>query len=452
LLKLDHLSGVLHRSTHHPAPVREIHWLLLRLLALNRIADQDDRLIPVAQFCRDQASGRTEALAPELTLPGIAQPLGRQITQTLQSIRKPPEHAAAKGPHGLFSADAFTNPDHTRFALKVTLAVMLCYSLQDGLDWPGIHTCIITCYFVSLATVGETVYKATLRLVGCLIGGALGIGAILTVMPFMTNLGHLLLLLAPVTFLCGWIGFGSERIAYAGLQIGLAFYLSTLQGFGPTLDMETARDRIIGILIGNVVIFLIFTTIWPVSTARVVRANLAKAVDLLGTLFRADSAEHRAGFAQAIGQARSVIVNEPFETRSVLAADGRRPIDAGILARVQALFIPVSVLLDLRHDPAWEGVPDSTRTMMDAHQTALANWFQRAANWIRTGEGADDVAESLPETLLFPAAQPQGDHVAALVAWYRLLQHDILAILHQVGPRALAGPAAEPGELRFAAG
>ena len=452
LLKLDHLSGVLHRSTHHPAPVREIHLLLLRLLALNRIADQDDRLIPVAQFCRDQASGRTEAPAPELTLPGIAQPLGRQITQTLQSIRKPPEHVAAKAPHGLLSPDAFTNPDHTRFALKVTLAVMFCYSLQDGLDWPGIHTIIITCYFVSLATVGETLHKATLRLVGCLIGGALGIGAILIVMPLMTDLGHLLLLLAPVTFLSGWIAFGSERIAYAGLQIALAFYLSTLQGFGPTLDMETARDRIVGLLIGNTVIFLIFVTIWPISTASVVRANLAKAVDVLAILFRADSAEQRAAFFRAIAQARSVMVNEPFETRSVLAADGRRQIDAGILASVQALFIPVSVLLDLRDDPAWQCVPDSTRTMLDAHQTALANWFQRAANWVRTGEGADDVAESLPEPPPSPSTQPQGDHASALAAWYHLLHQDILTILGHVGPHAQPATAAAPGELHLVAG
>ncbi len=114
----------------------------------------------------------------------------------------------------------------------------------------------------------------------------------------MTDLGHLLLLLAPVTFLCGCIAFGSERIAYAGLQIALAFYLSTLQGFGPTLDMETARDRIVGLLIGNpAVISVIFVTIWPVSAARVVRANLRKPVDLLGALLRRDFvAQHRAAF------------------------------------------------------------------------------------------------------------------------------------------------------------
>jgi len=86
-------------------------------------------------------------------------------------------------------------------------------------------------------------------------------------MPRMTDLGDLFLLLAPVTLLAAWVGYGSERISYAGWQIGLAFYLVVLQGYGPTIDMYTARDRTIGILFGNIVVFAIFTTIWPVSVA-----------------------------------------------------------------------------------------------------------------------------------------------------------------------------------------
>src|SRR5262249_2299526 len=162
------------------------------------------------------------------------------------------------------------------------LAVMICYVAMNLADWPGIGTCIPTTFFVALGTVGETRHKAMLRITGCLIGAALGIGAILLMMPPMTDLGELLLLLAPVTLLAAWVGSGTERIAYAGWQIGLAFYLVVLQGFGPTLDMVPAKDRTIGILLGNIVIFVIFTTIWPVSVADIVRANVAKALEQLG--------------------------------------------------------------------------------------------------------------------------------------------------------------------------
>src|SRR5439155_1465008 len=127
-------------------------------------------------------------------------------------------------------------------------------------------------------------HKATLRFIGCLIGAGLGLGAILLLMPDMTDLGDLLLLLAPVTLLAAWVASGSERISYAGLQISLAFYLVVLQGYGPTIDMYTARDRTIGILFGNFVILVIFTTIWPVSVANVVRTNLANALEQLATL------------------------------------------------------------------------------------------------------------------------------------------------------------------------
>ncbi len=294
-------------------------------------------------------------------------------------------------------------------------------------------------------------HKATLRFVGCLIGAALGIGAILLVMPFMTDLGDLLLLLAPVTFLAAWIACGSERIGYAGLQIALAFYLAVLQDYGPTLDMETARDRIIGILIGNLVVFAIFTTIWPVSAAGVARANLAKAIEQLAALFKLDPLDatspdidatetaHRGAFDQAIGQARAVMVNDPFETRSVRYAGGRRPIDATVLAEVQALMIPVSVILDLRHDPAWQEIPEPARQAIGEHHASLASWFQGSALWVSSGEGAADISPSLPQPpSLLPFASalqgPAADHLACRAVWYGLLHRDIRTILNQVGP------------------
>ena len=53
--------------------------------------------------------------------------------------------------------DAFTNPAHVQYALKTTGAAMFCYVVYLLLDWPGIHTCLITCYIVSLGSTAETV-------------------------------------------------------------------------------------------------------------------------------------------------------------------------------------------------------------------------------------------------------------------------------------------------------
>ncbi len=186
----------------------------------------------------------------------------------------------------LFSMDKLVSPDTIHFAFKVSLAVMLSYAAESLLDWPAIHTCVVTCFFVSLGTLGESLHKAALRLAGALIGGALGIGTILLLMPVMTDLGDLLLALAAVTLLAGWVACGSERIGYAGWQIGIAYYLTVLQGYGPTLDMQTARDRVIGILLGNIIVLVVFSTIWPVRVAQPVRRQVAAAIGKIAELMR----------------------------------------------------------------------------------------------------------------------------------------------------------------------
>src|SRR5256714_991477 len=42
-------------------------------------------------------------------------------------------------------------------------------------DWSGIHTAFITCTFIALESTEATLYKGTLRIVGCVIGGALAL-------------------------------------------------------------------------------------------------------------------------------------------------------------------------------------------------------------------------------------------------------------------------------------
>jgi multidrug resistance protein MdtO len=283
-------------------------------------------------------------------------------------------------------------------------------------------------------------HKAALRFTGCLIGAGLGLGAILLLMPVMTDVGDLLVLLAPVTLLAAWVAYGSERIAYAGLQIGLAFYLVVLQGYGPTTDMYSARDRTIGILLGNIVVFVVFTTIWPVRVADVVRTNLAKALEqlaaLVGLQARAEgevSQDPRPAatlaFGQAIAQARAVLVNDPLETRTVGRAVGRRPIDASVVEQVGRLFIPIAQILDLC---IGSELPPPIQAAICAHHRKLAAWFRQTASWVRSGEGAGEVLGGPPEP---PALSGPGDLPSTLATWYRLLHQDIRNILDEAGPQ-----------------
>jgi multidrug resistance protein MdtO len=149
----------------------------------------------------------------------------------------------------LFSPDAFTNPAHVRFALKVSFSAMICYILYTALQWPGISTSFITCAFIALGNTGATIYKSWLRFFGCLAGGLAGYLAIFFFLPHMVSITSLLLLAVAGSAVAGWIAAGTERISYAGLQFAFAFYLSVFQGFEPEVNLTTIRDRVFGILL-----------------------------------------------------------------------------------------------------------------------------------------------------------------------------------------------------------
>ena len=244
-----------------PMPLRE--RLTHTLDAMARILD--DGGYPVDIEFEEAADG-------EPPLPPRAAEVLASIRETLMAFAEAAPGTQPSGPAkksgGFFLPDAFTNPEHVRYALKTTAAAMFCYVLYLLLDWPGIHTIFITCYIVSLGTTAETVEKLTLRILGCLAGAASGIAAIVYLIPSVTSIGALMIVVFFGALASAWVAAGSPRIAYAGFQIAFAFFLCVIQGSGPSFDMTTARDRVIGILLGNIVVFVLFTNVWPVSVGK----------------------------------------------------------------------------------------------------------------------------------------------------------------------------------------
>ncbi|MBB3773514.1 multidrug resistance protein MdtO [Angulomicrobium tetraedrale] len=248
----------------------------------------------------------------------------RAVWEALAIIAGGPEGDVTPAPKPPFlRPDAFRNPDYQRFALKTTAAAIICYVVYTGLNWQGIHTALITCYVAALGTTGETVHKLGLRIVGCLIGATLGVASILFVVPHLESVGGLMVLIFAGILLAAWVSTGSERIAYGGVQIGLAFLLTVVQGFGPSLDLDTARDRIVGILLGNVVIYLIFTRVWVVSIERAAREHLAAALAGLARLAglpperRAGAIGDAAAAAEHLAQTRDMLELVAFEPASI---------------------------------------------------------------------------------------------------------------------------------------
>src|ERR1700732_1731525 len=179
-------------------------------------------------------------------------------------------------PKSLLVPDAFTNPAHIHFGLKVTFAAMFCYIVYEAIDWSGIHTAFITCTFIALESTEATLYKGTLRIAGCVIGGALALFSIVFLMPHMETIASLIVLVACACTIAGWVATGSERISYAGLQMAFAFFYSVFQGYAPDTDLDNVRNRVIGILFGLIVTAFVFHYIWPERSAdRIKNPNLA---------------------------------------------------------------------------------------------------------------------------------------------------------------------------------
>ena len=176
-------------------------------------------------------------------------------------IANQPDQAPPPQPH------PFVTPDDIRFAVKVMLACMICYVIYNGVAWQGISTALVTCFFAADTTIGGTLRKLALRITGVLVGGLLfGIGGIVLITSHLDNVFEFMLYVAMVFFVAGWVSKGSPRVSYAGSQIAISYSFAALLTPAITSEIVQPRDRLVGVLLGTVVMWFVFTRLWPLDT------------------------------------------------------------------------------------------------------------------------------------------------------------------------------------------
>ena len=143
-----------------------------------------------------------------------------------------------------------------------------------------------------------------MRLAGCVVGALLGVGAMLCVIPSFTSIAALMAIVFLGALAGAWVVAGSPRISYAGFQVAFAFLLCVVQGPAPAFDLTIARDRVIGIVLGNVVLYLISTHAWPMSVGWRIEAGIAKALRDLSLMMAATNAATRRSLS---AQARAAL-------------------------------------------------------------------------------------------------------------------------------------------------
>jgi multidrug resistance protein MdtO len=303
--------------------------------------------------------------------------LSAVLDTTVRPAALPDNIKANHPPRRLFVADAFSNPAHWQFALKTTMAVMISYAIYTLLDWPGMRTAIVTCFFVALSSLGETVHKLLLRLSGAVIGGLISGLCIVFVLPHFTDIGQLCLLIFVVSLGAAWVATSSELLSYAGMQIAFAFFLGILQGYAPATNLTVLRDRVAGILLGNIVITIIFSSFWPQSARSAVRAALADALRAIGEVIRRppNAEEVRLRTVQALVRADHLRTLSLFELR-MLSSQARA-----------SLNIPTVASVDRLAGAAFVVSTDAISPYAETGPTArLAAWAESAADNVSKGQ------------------------------------------------------------------
>ena len=374
------------------------------------------RLRASRQAIGSNASVMTDSPAPPLQFAGAGNEqsppviAARSALSTLlsaisQPVASPDKTEAHHPPRQLFVADAFSNPANWQFALKTTMAVMISYAIYTLLDWPGMRTAIVTCFFVALSSLGETVHKLLLRLSGAVIGGLISGLCIVFVLPHFTDIGQLCLLIFAVSLGAAWVATSSELLSYAGMQIAFAFFLGILQGYAPATDLTVLRDRVAGIVLGNIAITIIFSTFWPQSARSAIRAAIADALRATGEVIRRprDAAVARMRAIQALVRADHLRTLTLFELR-MLPSHARESHNVPSVASVERLAAAAFVL-------ATDVISPYAETASTAR---LAAWAESAA---------DDVSSRRP---LPPSPTPNTTAPESAIApGARISQHAI---------------------------
>ena len=244
---------------------------------------------------------RTVALIPQAFFG--SESLNTLVTAPLDEERSAP----------IFVPDAFSNPTHVKFALRGTLAAMICYITYTAIDWPGLSTAVVTCFITALSTIGSSRQKQVLRLSGAFIGGfVFGMGAQVFVLPYLDSIAGFTPLFIIVTAISAWISTASARLSYLGVQLALAFYLINLQEFTIQTSLAIARDRVFGVLLGLVSMGIFFDLLWVRNATNEMQAVFAHNLELFAELAEQLLEKDQVKAIQRIRQLRDQI-NDGFQ-------------------------------------------------------------------------------------------------------------------------------------------
>ena len=439
---------------------REYGWHLARTTAVERLhlaavhlssaeGDWGDALEILFRTCerlkRDLAEGcafrvdeaLTGSLADSRALPAAL----HEMTEALKDLANAETRSfppLAPPRRQLLVPDAFSNPAHLRFAVRTVLAAMACYIFYTAVDWPGIHTAMLTCIIMALpplgpSSLGGVAHKGLVRMLGALLGSGLALSCTVFVLPHLNGITGLLAMVLPVIAGAAWITAGSARSNYVGRQIMFTFALALLGRFVLTPDIPEIRDRIVGILLGVGVYLALATVLWPDREEAALRRKLSGLLRSLAALARlkpGDSARdlRRAECWELLGQVRDLQTRVALEP-GVKDESGLN-LEQGLAAAQQTLG--AIHWMQVEQGQAEPGTPRS-ETRREGFQAFAADWLEHQ------GEALERKSMTAPPVLSWPNFADEDPRVCIACGTVR----DSIV---QLGASLLPPPAPQPME------
>ncbi len=205
------------------------------------------------------------------------------VTAMLLALAMAPGSSAAPEPapgwSGLFDARWPTLLHATRAGIAVACIPLL----WSWFDLPEVAVMVTTLASVMAIPVlaqaplddeKRIIARSVQRLLGCFLGGALGL---LLLGLDLTEFLPWLLALGAAIWLCGQIQTSARGTAYVGMQAGMVLVMTLVQGEGPPGSILPGINRLTGIVLGLVVLGIVGLLLHPIPPGPAAEVRSAEA-------------------------------------------------------------------------------------------------------------------------------------------------------------------------------
>jgi multidrug resistance protein MdtO len=148
----------------------------------------------------------------------------------------------------------------------------------------------------------------------------IGMSAQVFVLPYIDSIAAFTVLLLLVAVFASWIMTSSPRLSYLGGQVAIGFFLIILQEFTIQTSLAVSRDRVVGVLLGLLMMFLTFDHLWSTRAGLAMRKAFVANLRLLAQLAREPVSTDLRTATERISSLRETIHAHFDQVRSL--ADG----------------------------------------------------------------------------------------------------------------------------------